>query len=101
VPPPDCCCDLPPLGSSSSGRTRPRAALLRRYLDSWRGVGDIAGLHVQSLDIELRQFPRGWRVNLYPTGTAHSIVVASAWEPTPWRAVQQAGWAALSRLELV
>jgi len=45
----------------------------------------------------LRQFPRGWRANLYPTGTAHSIVVASAWEPTPRQAVQQAGWLALSR----
>src|SRR5215510_3210523 len=22
----------------------------------------------------MRQFPRGWRANLYPTGTAHSIV---------------------------
>jgi 3-polyprenyl-4-hydroxybenzoate decarboxylase len=45
---------------------------------------------------ELRQFPHGWRANLHPTGTAHSIVVASAWEPTPWGAAQQAGWRALS-----
>jgi hypothetical protein len=51
----------------------------------------IASLNAQSLDIETRQFPRGWRVNLYPTGTAHSIVVASAWEPTVWTAVQGAG----------
>jgi hypothetical protein len=42
--------------------------------------------------LQLRQDPpeatplRRWRVNLYPTGTAHSIVVASAWEPTLWRA---------------
>ena len=78
----------------------PEVYPLRRYLDSWRGVGDvIAGLHAQSFDIEMRQFPRGWRVNLCPTGTAHSIVVASAWEPTPWRAVQRAGWVALSRPE--
>jgi hypothetical protein len=28
---------------------------------------------------------------------AHSIVVASAWEPTPWRAVQRAAWDALKR----
>jgi hypothetical protein len=49
--------------------------------------------------VELRQFPHGWRANLYPTGTAHSIIVASAWEPTPWRAVQQAGWTATNGLE--
>jgi hypothetical protein len=72
-------------------------AMLRRWLDSWAGMGDvIAGLTRQGLDLELRQFPRGWRASLYPTGTAHSIVVASAWELRPWRAVQQAGWRALS-----
>jgi hypothetical protein len=71
---------------------------LRRWLDSWAGLGDVVtGLTRQGLDLELRQFPHGWRANLYPTGTAHSIVVASAWEPTPWRAVQQARWAALDR----
>ena len=71
-------------------------ATLRRYLDSWRGLGDVVGgLNAQGCDLELRQFPTGWRANLYPTGTAHSIVVASAWEPTSWQAVQQAGWSAL------
>ena len=76
----------------------PELVPLHRWLDSWKGLGEIVrGLNAQGLDLELRQFPRGWRANLYPTGTAHSIVVASAWEPTPWRAVQQAGWLALSR----
>jgi hypothetical protein len=78
----------------------PEVATLRRYLDTWRGLGDVVGgLNAQGYDIELRQFPRGWRANLYPTGTAHSIVVSSAWEPTPWRAVQQAAWDALKRPE--
>ena len=79
-------------------RGQPReVALLRRWLDGWAGLGAvITGLTRQGLDVELRQFPRGWRANLYPTGAAHSIVVASAWEPTPWRAVQQ-GWGALPR----
>ena len=41
---------------------------LRRWLDSWKGLGDIArGLNAQGLDLELRQFPGGWRANLYPT----------------------------------
>ena len=43
----------------------PEVYPFRRYLDSWGGVGDsIAGLHAQALDIELRRFPYGWRVNL-------------------------------------
>ena len=37
----------------------------------------MVGLNAQGYDLELRQFPTGWRANLYPTGTAHSIVVAS------------------------
>jgi hypothetical protein len=78
----------------------PEVATLRRYLDTWRGLGDVVGgLNAQGYDLELRQFPHGWRANLYPTGTAHSIVVASAWEPMPWRAVQQAAWDALRRPE--
>ena len=76
----------------------PEGALLRRWLDTWGGVGDlITGLTRQGLDVELRQFPHGWRVNLYPSGIAHSVLVATAWEPTPWQAVQQAAWAALTR----
>jgi hypothetical protein len=80
-------------------RDQPReVTLLRRWLDSWAGLGDvIVGLTRQGLDLELRQFPLGWRANLYPTGTANSIVVASAWEARPWRAVQQAGWMALTQ----
>src|SRR5262245_20391366 len=43
-------------------------APLRQWLDSWRGLGDIVrGLNAQGLDLELRQFPRDWRANLYPT----------------------------------
>jgi hypothetical protein len=38
---------------------------------------------------------RDWRATFYPVGIAHSIVGGSAWEPTPWRAVQRAAWAAV------
>ena len=34
---------------------------------------------------------RDWSANFFPVG-AHSIVGGSAWEPTPWRAVQRAAW---------
>jgi hypothetical protein len=37
-------------------------------------------------------------VTFYPTGLAHSIVHGTAYEPTPWRAVQRAAWAALNDL---
>ena len=32
---------------------------------------------------------------VFVTGMAHSIVKGSAYEPTPWRAVQRAAWEAL------
>jgi len=78
---------------------RPEAArALSAWLDSWRGVGAIvSGMHAQGFDVELRQFAHGWRANFYPTGLAHSIVKGSAWEPTPWRAVQRAAWTTLAR----
>lgn len=76
----------------------PAAVTLSRWLKSWRGVGDIlAGMTAQGFNVELRGFPGAWRANFYPTGNAHSIVVGSAWEPTPWRAVQRAAWKALRR----
>jgi hypothetical protein len=40
---------------------------------------------------------RDWRANFFPVGIAYSIVGGSAWEPTPWRAVQRAAWETLSR----
>jgi hypothetical protein len=43
---------------------------------------------------------RGWRATFYTTGIEHSPTSAtgSAWEPTPWRAVQGAARDALRRL---
>ncbi len=74
------------------------ASALARWLDSWSGVGAIvAGMHAQGFDIELKQFPFGWRANYYPVGTAHSVVLGTAYEPTPSRAVQRAAAAALGR----
>jgi hypothetical protein len=36
----------------------------------------------------------------YVTGVAHSIVGGSAWEPTPWRAVQRAAAEPVSGSEI-
>jgi hypothetical protein len=62
----------------------------------WQTLGLIAvGLHRQGWDLQLTQYGDGhWRATFYVTGAAHSIVGRSAWEPTPWRAVQRAVWEA-------
>jgi hypothetical protein len=76
---------------------------LHDWLDSWRGVGDVAiGMHRRGYDIQLTQYDeRGWRATFYVTGMEHSATsaTASAWEPSPWRAVQRAAWEALYKTE--
>jgi hypothetical protein len=53
----------------------------------------IAGMMHQGWDVQLTAYAaRDWRANFFPVGIAHSIVVGTAWEPTPWRAVQRAVW---------
>ena len=57
-------------------------------------------LHRVGWDLQLTQYGDGmWRATFHVTGQAHSIVGGSAWEPTPWRAVQQAGWSAVLRTD--
>jgi hypothetical protein len=54
----------------------------------------------QGFDLQLTRYDaRGWRATFYPTGIEHSITsaTASAFEPTPWRAVQDAARDALRR----
>jgi|ERR1043166_5776640 hypothetical protein len=71
---------------------------LKHWLNSWSGIGAvIAGMTRQGFNVEARQFPEGWRVNFYPAGIAHSVVVGSGWAKTPGTAVQQAAWEALSK----
>jgi hypothetical protein len=74
--------------------TAPELALAHRWLDNWRGVGQIAeGMHRAGWDLQLTEYGDGrWRATFYPVGIAHSIVGGSAWETTPWRAVQRAAW---------
>ena len=67
------------LGFAGLRRTPSHPALhaLDRWLDTWRGIGDIA------------------------IGLAYSLTSATgtAWEPTPWRAVQGAAWEAFTHME--
>src|SRR2546426_6206539 len=82
--------DLPVLGA------------LRSWLNSWRGIGDVVhGMARQGFDLQLTRYDaRGWRATFYTSGgMEHSITsaTASAWERTPWHAVQSAAWGALKR----
>ena len=74
---------------------------VRSWLDSWSGIGHITiGMARQGYDLQLTRYDeKGWRATFYTTGTEHSPTSAtgSAWEPTPWRAVQGAARDALKR----
>jgi hypothetical protein len=74
---------------------------LRTWLDSWSGIGRIAvGMARQGFDLQLTRYDdRGWRPTFYTTGMEHSPTSATgtAWEPTPWQAVQGAARDALKR----
>ena len=76
----------------------PELALVHRWLDSWAGLGlVVAGMTHQGWDVQLTAYAApDWRASFFPVGIAHSIVGGSAWEPTPWTAVQRAAWEALS-----
>ena len=83
------------------GQQPPVLEALYRWLDSWRGIGDITvGMAHQGYDLQLMRYDeRGWRATFYTSGIAHSVVKGSAWEQTPWRATQRAAWEALRQTE--
>jgi hypothetical protein len=65
---------------------------LRSWLDSWSGIGHVAvGMHRQGYDLQLTQYD--------DRGMEHSptSATATAWERTPWHAVQRAAWETLDR----
>jgi hypothetical protein len=75
--------------------------LVREWLDNWKGIGHIAvGMARQDYDLELTRYDgRSWGATFYVAGMEHSLTgrTASAWEPTPWRAVQVAAWDSVPR----
>ena len=73
--------------------------LVHRWLNTWAGLGlVVAGMTHQGWDVQLTAYSgRDWRANFFPVGIAHSIVDGSAWEPTPWRAVERAAWEVMRR----
>jgi len=86
-----------PLTPLSASPQRPASADCRSWLDRWAGVGLVAaGMARQGFDLELTRFgDEGWRATFSPAGRAHSVVSGTAWQATPWRAVQHAAWEAL------
>jgi len=74
---------------------------LRSWLNSWRGIGAVErGMAHQGFDLQLTRYDeKGWRATFYTTGMERSITsaTASAWERTPWHAVQGAAREALSK----
>ena len=82
---------------AAAAGAEPVLADCRRWLDRWAGVGLVAtGMAHQGFDLELTRFgDEGWRATFSPAGRAHSVATGSAWEATPWRAVQHAAWEAL------
>ena len=74
---------------------------LRSWLDCWSGIGHVVvGMARQGYDLQLTRYDeKGWRATFYTTGMEHSITsaTASAWDRTPWHAVQGAARDALRR----
>ena|SRR5437879_2844526 len=83
------------------GQLSPVLHALHRWLDSWRGIGDVErGMARQGYDLQLTRYDeQGWRATFYVTGMEHSPTSAtgSAWERTAWRAVRGAALEALRR----
>ena len=79
----------------------PAIAALKSWLHTWTGIGLVAaGMARQGFDLQLTRYDeQGWRATFYASGMEHSATgaIGSAWEQTPWRATQRAGWEALTK----
>jgi hypothetical protein len=77
----------------------PEVAVLRRWLDSWGGLGVILdGMVKLDFDIALtRNGDAGWRALFFPSNFIHESRSGAAWGTTPWQAVQRAAWQTLHR----
>jgi hypothetical protein len=91
------------LGFALLPPSAPELRSVHGWLDTWRGIGDVVvGMARQDYDLQLTRYDgRGWRATFYTSGMEHSATRAtgSAWETTPWRAVQRAAWKALATSE--
>jgi hypothetical protein len=65
----------------------PEVAPLRRWLDSWAGLGAVLdGMVRQGYDVALtRNGDAGWRALFYPSSFIHESRAGAAWGTTPWK----------------
>jgi len=79
----------------------PTLQILQTWLSGWRGVGLVAaGMARLGYDLSLTRYAElGWRATFYVSGREHSPTgaAASAFEATPFGAVQVAAWETLAR----
>ena len=89
------------LGFAGCDATLPEIEMLRSWLSSWRGVGLVTvGMARHGYDLSLTRYADlGWRATFYVSSREHSPTGASgsAFETTPFRAVQTAAWETLAR----
>jgi hypothetical protein len=66
---------------------------VHELLDFWSGIALTSRHDAPGWDLQLTAYAaRDWQANFYSVGIAHLVIGGSAWEPTPWRAVQRAAW---------
>jgi hypothetical protein len=79
----------------------PELRPLRRWLDSWAGLGAVVeGMAQLGFDVALTRHGDGgtpWRALFYPGGFVHVSKAGSAWGARPWGAVHGAAWEGLGR----
>src|SRR5262245_57080179 len=77
----------------------PEITPLRRWMDSWTGLGAaLDGMVRQGFDVTLtRNGDAGWRALFFPSSFIHESRSGAAWGTTPWQAVQRAAWETLRR----
>jgi hypothetical protein len=78
--------------------TEPELVMLHRWLDTWRGLGDVVdGMRRQGFKLGLEDFGERWIAAFYRgSGGAEGLkAVGVAQDTTPWAAVQRAAWDAV------
>lgn len=77
----------------------PALIALRRWLNSWTGLGTvITGMLRQGYDVDLMTpGPQRWQATFLQANLVGGapLIAGYAEHPTPWKAVQQAAWGAL------
>jgi hypothetical protein len=90
------------LGFLSLEPREPELRLLHRWLDSWRGIGDVViGMKRQGYELSLGDHGSQWIAVFYAGhgGYEQLDAAGTAYAMTPWMAVQRAAWAALRKAD--